>query len=57
MKIYKETEIKKPLYVAVLDNGVTLLVYDGYAEGTDGRVYRPFIEDLGDGESEVVGWF
>ena len=40
MKIYKETKIKHPLYVTVLDNGVTLLIFDGYAEGSDGKKYR-----------------
>lgn len=56
MEIYKEREIKNPLYVAVLDNGVTLYVYDGYAEGSDGRIYKPVIKDIGDDEIEVVGW-
>ncbi len=56
MIIYKETEIKNPLYITTLDNGVLLFVYDGYAEGADGRVYKPVIEERGDGECEVVGW-
>ncbi len=55
MKIYKETEIKNPLYITPLDNGVTLFVYDGYGEGSDGRVYQPVLEDRED-ECEVVGW-
>ncbi len=56
MKIYKEIEIKNPLYITSLDNGVTLFVYDGYGEGSDGRVYKPVVEDRGEGECEVVGW-
>mgnify|MGYP003294560593 CR=1 FL=1 len=56
MIIYKETEIKHPLYITTLDNGVLLFVYDGYAEGADGRVYKPVVEERGDGECEVVGW-
>ena len=56
MKVYKEIEIKNPLYIASIDNGVTIFVYDGYAEGSDGRVYKPVIEKIGDGECEVVGW-
>lgn len=56
MKIYKETEIKNPLYLTILDNGVTLFVYDGYGEGNDGSVYKPVVEDRGEGECEVVGW-
>ncbi len=55
MKVYKETEIKNPLYITVLDNGVTLLVYDGYAEGSDGRVYKPVVEERGE-ECKVLGW-
>ena len=53
--MFKETEIKNPLYVTVLDNGVTLCVYDGYAEGSDGKVYHLLVEDKGDGEGEFVG--
>lgn len=56
MKIYKETEFKNPLYITVLDNGVTLFVYDGFGEGSDGRIYQPVIEELSDGDCEVVGW-
>lgn len=56
MKIYKETEIKNPLYLTILDNGVTLFVCDGYGEGTDGCVYKPVVEDRGEGECDVVGW-
>ncbi len=56
MKIYKEIEIKNPLYITILDNGVTLFVYDGYAEGSDGRVYKAVVEETSDDECEVVGW-
>lgn len=56
MKIYKETEIRNPLYITVLDNGATLFVYDGYAEDTDGLLYRPVVEDEGEGESKFIGW-
>ena len=28
--IYKETEIKNPFYITILNNGVTLFVYDGW---------------------------
>lgn len=56
MIIYKEIEIMYPLYITVLDNGVTLFVYDGYGEGSDGKVYQPVLEDRGAGEFEVVGW-
>ena len=56
MKIYKETKIKYPLYVTVLDNGVTLLIFDGYAEGSDGKKYQSVIKEIKDGEYELVGW-
>lgn len=56
VKIYKETKIKHPLYVTVLDNGVTLLIFDGYAEGSDGKKYRSVTKEISDGEYELVGW-
>ena len=56
MKIYKETEIKNPLYVTTLDNGVLLLVFDGYAEGTDGKIYRCVVEEISADEVGVTGW-
>ena len=56
MIIYKETKIKHPLYVTVLDNGVTLLIFDGYAEGSDGKKYRSVTKEISDGEYELVGW-
>lgn len=56
MSVYKEQEIKTPLYVATLDNGVMLCVYDGYAEGSDGKIYKPVINELDDDEVEFVGW-
>ena len=56
MKIYKEIEIKNPLYIAGLDNGIKLFVYDGYGEGSDGCIYKPMTEEKGEGECEVVGW-
>lgn len=56
MKIYKETEINHPLYTATLDSGITILVYDGYGEDHDGCVYKPVVEDRGEGECEVIGW-
>ncbi len=56
MKIFKETEIRNPLYITVIDNGVTLFVYDGYAEDADGRRYYPVVEEAGEGENDFVGW-
>ena len=56
MKIYKETEMKHPLYVAKLENGVVLFVYDGYALGDDGYIYRPAVKEINDDELEFLGW-
>lgn len=56
MKIYKETEIRNPLYITTLDNGVILFVYDGYAEGNDGIKYYPVIQEDEDGEPDFIGW-
>ena len=56
MKVYKESSIKNPLYAATLGNGVNILVYDGYAEGSDGKIYYPVIEETDEGEVIVEGW-
>lgn len=55
MKVYKELELKNPLYVAKLCNGVTLNVFDGYAEGSDGEIYLPVVNES-DSETEFIGW-
>lgn len=52
----KETEIIRSLYTARLENGVIIFVYDGYAEGTDGKRYSPVLEADEEGDFEVVGW-
>lgn len=56
MKIFKETNIKNPLYISTLDNGATLFVYDGYAEDSAGTEYSPVTEEKKDGELEFIGW-
>lgn len=56
MKIYKETEHKNPLYITVLDNGICLFVYDGYAEGSDGHLYHCISEETADGDINIIGW-
>lgn len=55
MKIYTETEIINPIYITVLDNGITLFVFDGYAKGSDGRIYHHIGKDI-DGDMVTVGW-
>ncbi len=54
--MFRETEILKPLYTARIENGAVLFVYDGYAEGSDGNIYKPVFETFDDGDCEVVGW-
>ncbi len=54
--IFKETDIRHPFYVTTLNNGVTLCVYDGYAEGSDGNIYNCVERQTGEDEYEVVGW-
>ena len=39
MTIHRQLETKNPLYVATLDNGVTVQVYGNYALGDDGKTY------------------
>lgn len=51
----KEVEIKNPYYAAKLENGVTILVYDGYAEDIDDNTYRP-VEEKVDDDYEIIGW-
>ena len=54
--IIKETEIKHPLYVTTLENGILLCVYDGYAEGSDGKIYHCVERQTGGDEYEFLGW-
>lgn len=56
MKVFKETNIKNPLYITTLDNGVILFVYDGYAEDPDGIKYCSVTRENKDGELELIGW-
>ena len=54
--MFKEVEISNPLYIAKIENGVVLYVYDGYAEGDDGKIYKPVMQETVDDECELVGW-
>lgn len=54
--VFKETDIRHPLYVTTLTNGVHLCVYDGYAQGSDGKIYRCVEREVSEDEFEVVGW-
>lgn len=54
--IYKEVEFEKPLYSALLDNGVAILVFDGYAKGSDGKIYHCVLEENDEEDAILVGW-
>ncbi len=57
--MFQETsyEVKKYMYTAKLDNGVTIIAYeDGTADGFDGNRYR-LISHFNEEEEVVVdGW-
>lgn len=56
MNIHEETEVLKPMFVAKLDNGITLLVFDGYALGSDGKTYYHIGREDEEGILQTVGW-
>lgn len=56
MHIHKETEIFNPMFVARLDNGITLLVFDGYALGSDSKRYYHIGKEDAEGILQTVGW-
>lgn len=54
--MYKEIEIvRQPEYIVKIEGGVTLLVYDGYAVGDDGKIYHHVGKEVGD-ELITLGW-
>ncbi|MGN0467992.1 MAG: hypothetical protein ACI4GY_04640 [Acutalibacteraceae bacterium] len=55
MKIEKQAEILNPLFVVKLESGVILLVYDGYAVGSDGKTYYHVGKETDD-DLLTVGW-
>ena len=56
MNIHKEIETLKPMFVAKLDNDVILLVFDGYALGSDGKTYYHIGREDEEGDLLTVGW-
>ena len=56
MHIYKETGILNPMFVAKLDNDVTLLVFNGYALGSDSKIYYHIGKEDAEGDLITVGW-
>lgn len=56
MIIHRQLETKNPLYIAILDNGVTLQVYGDYALGDDGKTYYHIGKETDEGDLVTVGW-
>lgn len=56
MNIHKETETLKPMFVAKLDNGVGLIVFDGYALESDGKTYYHIGQEDVDEILQTIGW-
>lgn len=46
--IYKGIETEN--CVIKLENGSVLLIYDGYAKGSDGKIYHCVEREIGEGE-------
>ena len=56
MNINQEVENIKPIAVLKLDNGVIILVFDGYALGSDGKTYYHIGREDEEGDLLTVGW-
>ena len=56
MNINQEVENIKTIAIFKLDNGVTLLVFDGYALGSDGKTYYHIGREDEEGVLLTVGW-
>lgn len=47
--------INQPFYIAKIENGKYIFVYDGYAETLDGEVYLPVVTEDENQEIQVIG--
>lgn len=56
MTVHKQVELIHPMYIAKLDNGVTIQVYGDYALGDDGKTYYHVGFEDSDGVMQTVGW-
>ena len=56
MTVHKQLQLMHPLYIAKLDNGVTIQVYGDYALGDDGKTYYHVGCEDSDGVMQTVGW-
>ncbi len=56
MNVHKQIEALNPEAVIKLDNGVTLLVFKGYALGSDKKTYYHIGREDEDGDLITLGW-
>lgn len=56
MTVHKQMKLMHPLYIAKLDNGVTIQVYGDYALGDDGKTYYHVGSEDADGVMQILGW-
>lgn len=56
MNIFKQNDIKIPLFAATLENGVNINVYGDYAEGSDGKTYYHVGREDEEGDLQTIGW-
>ena len=56
MTVHKQMKLMHPLYIAKLDNGVTIQVYGDYALGDDGKTYYHVGSEDADGVMQTLGW-
>ena len=56
MTVHKQMKLMHPLYIAKLDNGVTIQVYGDYALGDDGKTYYQVGSEDADGVMQTLGW-
>ena len=56
MTVHKQLQLMHPLYIAKLDNGVTIQIYGDYALGDDGKTYYHVGCEDSDGIMQTVGW-
>ena len=56
MTVHKQMKLMHPLYIAKLDNGVTIQVYGDYALGDDGKTYYHVGSEDADGVMQTLCW-
>ncbi len=54
--VFKEIGHENPLYVAIIENGKHLYVYEGYAKDLEGNTYHSILKENEDGDAEPYAW-